>query len=38
MSKIMFALITLFIDKKDSMIKFDIFMSVIYTEAVRDSI
>ncbi len=29
---------TFFIDKKDSIIKFNILMSVIYAEAVRDSI
>jgi len=38
MFKIMLALITLSADKKDSAIKFNIFMFIIYTEAVRDSI
>jgi len=34
----MLTFIAFFIDKKDSVIKSDILMSVIYAEAVRDSI
>jgi len=38
MSKIMFALMTLSTDKKDFVIRFDIFMFIIYVEAVKNSI
>jgi len=38
MSKIMLALVTLFADKENSVIKFNIFMFIIYAEAVRDLI
>ncbi len=34
----MLTLITFFTDKEDSVIKFNILMSVIYAEAVRDLI
>ncbi len=34
----MLTLIAVFIDKEDSIIKFDISISAIYAEAVRDSI
>ncbi len=34
----MLTFMTFFIDKEDSVIKSDILMSVIYDEAVRDSI
>jgi len=34
----MLTLIMFFIDKEDSVIKFNILMSVIYAEAVRNSI
>jgi len=36
--RIMLTLITFFINKEDSIIKSDILMSVIYAEAVKDSI
>ncbi len=36
--RIMLTLIAFFIDKKDFIIKFNILTSVIYAEAVRDSI
>jgi len=38
MSKIMFALVTLFADKEDFVIRFNIFMFIIYVEVVRDLI
>jgi len=38
MFKVMFALVTLFTDEKNSIIKFNILTSIIYTEAVRNSI
>jgi len=38
MFKIMFALVTLSADKKDFVIKFDIFTSITYAEAVKNSI
>jgi len=38
MSKIMFAFVTLSADKKKFVIKYNIFMFIIYAEAVRDSI
>jgi len=38
MSRIMFALVTLFTDKKDFVIKFNIFSFIIYIEAVKDLI
>jgi len=38
MFKIMFVLMTLSADKKDSAIKFDIFTSITYVKAVKDSI
>jgi len=38
MFKIIFALVTPSADKKDFVIKFNIFMFIIYIEAVRDSI
>jgi len=38
MSKIILALVTLSVDKKDFVIKFNIFMFIIYIEAVKDSI
>ncbi len=37
-SRIILTLIAFFIDKEDFIIKFDISISVIYAEAVRDSI
>ncbi len=36
--RVMLTLVMFFIDKEDSVIKSDISTSVIYTEAVRDSI
>ncbi len=36
--RIMLTLTAFFTDKEDSIIKFNILMSVIYAEAVRDSI
>jgi len=36
--RVMLTFITFFINKEDSIIRSDILMSVIYTEAVRDSI
>jgi len=36
--KMRLILTVFFIDKEDSIIKFDILISVIYAEAVRDSI
>jgi len=36
--KVMLTLIAFFIDKKDSIIRSNILMSVIYVEAVRNSI
>jgi len=38
MSKIMFVLVTLSTDEKDSVIKFNIFTFIIYTEAVKNLI
>ena len=38
MFKIMLALVTLFADEKNFVIKFDIFTFIIYAEAVKDSI
>jgi len=38
MSKIMLTLMTLFTDKENFIIKFDIFTFIMYAEAVRDSI
>jgi len=38
MSKVMLALVTLFTNKKDFVIKFDIFTSIIYVEAVKNLI
>jgi len=38
MFRIMFALVTLFIDEENSVIKFNIFTFIIYTEAVKNSI
>jgi len=38
MSKVMLALVTLSADKKDFVIKFDIFMFIIYAEEVKDLI
>jgi len=38
MSKVMLALAALSADEEDSVIKFNIFMFIIYIEAVRDSI
>ena len=38
LSKIMLAFVILSADKENFAIKFDIFMSIIYTEAVKDSI
>ncbi len=36
--RIMLTLMTFFIDKENSVIKFNILMFIIYAEAVRDSI
>jgi len=36
--RVMLTLVTFFTDKEDFMIRSDILMSVIYAEAVRDSI
>jgi len=38
MSKIMLALMTLSADKEDFVIRFNIFMFIIYVEAVKNSI
>ena len=38
MSKIMLALMTLSADKEDFVIRFNIFMFIIYVEAIKDSI
>jgi len=38
MSRVIFALVILFVDKENSVIKSDIFTFIIYTEAVRNSI
>ena len=38
MSRVMFALVTLFVDEKDFVVKFNIFTFIIYVEAVKDSI
>jgi len=38
MSKVMLALVTLFTDKKKFVIRSDILMSIIYVEAVKNSI
>jgi len=38
MSKVMFVFVTLSANEKNSVIKFNIFMFIIYTEAVRNSI
>jgi len=38
MSKIMFAFVTLSANKENSMIRFNIFTFIIYTEAVKNSI
>jgi len=38
MFRVMFAFVTLFADKKNFVIRFDIFMFIIYTETVKDSI
>jgi len=38
MSKIMLALVTLFADEENFVIKSDIFTFIIYAEAVKDSI
>jgi len=38
MFKVIFALVILSVNEKNSVIKFNIFMSIIYTETVRNSI
>jgi len=38
MSKVMFALVTLFTDEKNFAIRFNIFTFIIYVEAVKDLI
>jgi len=38
MSKVILALVTLFADKENSVIKFNIFTSIIYAKTVRNSI
>jgi len=38
MSKIIFVFVTLSADKENFIIKFNIFTSIIYVEAVKDSI